>query len=180
MVGVGCDSRSPAAPGFLDGLKSILTRSAEPTALCVIEIRLGNVVDVQICCLSPIGTADVVATDFNPLVGCGWKQISIRWWDAGATNFNGWCWCDSRSQPAPGFLDGLKSIPTRSAEPTALCVIEICLASVLVDVQICCLSPIGTADIVATDFNPLVGRGWKQILIVWWDAGGNEFPSVGG
>ena len=42
MVGVGCDSRSPAAPGFLDGLKSILTRSAEPTALCVIEICLGK------------------------------------------------------------------------------------------------------------------------------------------
>ena len=54
-----------------------------------------------------------------------------------ATNFDRWCWVRFTIAAAPGFLDGLKSILTRSAEPTALCVIEICLANVLMDVQIC-------------------------------------------
>ena len=86
--------------------------------------------------LSSGGTADIVATDFHPLAGRGRQRISIRWWLAQGQRISMvGVGCDSRSQPAPGFLDGLKSIPTKSAEPAALCMIGICLANVLVDIQ---------------------------------------------
>jgi hypothetical protein len=46
------------------------------------------------------------------------------------------------------FLDGLKSIPTKLTEPTAL---KLCVCSF----QTSTASSVGTAHLVTTDFNPL-------------------------